>query len=467
MMGNVPMRIGTLAAVVLLYGFALWLGLYLIRRDPQSARMRDTGLGLVAYACALACGALADTATHHTTVLTRLRWPLVLLPALCWTGALIHLLPEDLPARGRLVRGWAFALPLVAGALLLLSLLTPIFADGQRAAPLVVDAIILLPMLALVARIGQAARGRAREMVGVLAVVTLFFTLSMGLLLVPLSGLPRLWAALLVGVDIVGLGLVIARFDAFDQGEALLPDMLRSFDAALLSALVFGGQVALVAALTTGPTASLLALLLAVIATAIALPTFADSLGALLDRAALGRLPQVRTARAELRAEVAALPRANPALDPATLDEAEFARLTRRALSHFGDLPRLSASPLTQLPLITRRLCDRNAPDDALERAAELKAALAESVARLKPRVGGDFGTSDEWRHYNALHWPYIVGLKPYSLRADSRPADPAARDALEWLRSSVPERTLYNWQNAAAKLVAHDLHTRETAVSH
>jgi hypothetical protein len=32
------------------------------------------------------------------------------------------------------------------------------------------------------------------------------------------------------------------------------------------------------------------------------------------------------------------------------------------------------------------------------------------------------------------------------------------ARDVLEWFRTNVPERTLHNWQNAAAKLVAQDL---------
>jgi len=32
-------------------------------------------------------------------------------------------------------------------------------------------------------------------------------------------------------------------------------------------------------------------------------------------------------------------------LDPAGMDEAEFIKLTRRALSHYGDLTKLTASP--------------------------------------------------------------------------------------------------------------------------
>jgi hypothetical protein len=93
-----------------------------------------------------------------------------------------------------------------------------------------------------------------------------------------------------------------------------------------------------------------------------------------------------------------------------------------------------------------------------LERAAELKAVLTESIIRLKPRGEDDFGTSDEWRYYNALYFLYVVGLKPYSQRTQHIPTDPVTRKALEWFRVHVPERTLYNWQNAATRLIAQDL---------
>jgi hypothetical protein len=114
-------------------------------------------------------------------------------------------------------------------------------------------------------------------------------------------------------------------------------------------------------------------------------------------------------------------------------------------------------------------LKQRGAPDNTLERAAELKALLCESIERLKPREsnGVGFGATDAWRHYNALYFPYVVGMKPYR----SRYVDEAAlangdlnadtRAALEWFRVSVPERTLHNWQTAAARLVAQDLRER------
>jgi len=61
---------------------------------------------------------------------------------------------------------------------------------------------------------------------------------------------------------------------------------------------------------------------------------------------------QNRRARDDARAAASALPRLDAERDLADMDAAEFARLTRRALSHYGDLPRLAANPLTRLPQI-------------------------------------------------------------------------------------------------------------------
>ncbi len=450
------------------YGFALWLGLYLIVRDRRSVRLRMTGLGLIAYALALACDLVAGVAqsTSLALLVTELRSSMLLLPPLFWIGALIDVLPEGFSYRHSLVRLRSVALPPAAALLVLLSFGAGSIGVGGRgvvsAIQFIIAAIVLLPMLTLVRLVWRSVGGRrTRQAAGILVVVTLFFGLSTAFVIFRLGWLPPLWRTLTVGVDLVALGVAIAYFDAFDQGETLLADMLRSLVAALLSALVFGGQVALVIAFVGGINLPVLLVLLACVASAIAVPTAADPIGNLLDRVTLARRPRVQAARAEMRAVSAALPRANPALDPASIDMAEFERLTRRALSHFGDLPRLASSPLTQLPLVDQRLAKRGASGDALERAAELKALLVESIDKLKPRNGGDFGTSDEWRHFNAVYFPYVAGLKPYSRRVDAQPDDPAVREALEWFRVAVPERTLYNWQTAAAKLIARDLRSR------
>ena len=54
----------------------------------------------------------------------------------------------------------------------------------------------------------------------------------------------------------------------YTSHEALLPDVARSFAFALFVVLLFGGQVALVMAVSTGITLPMLLLLLAVVMTA-------------------------------------------------------------------------------------------------------------------------------------------------------------------------------------------------------
>jgi hypothetical protein len=202
----------------------------------------------------------------------------------------------------------------------------------------------------------------------------------------------------------------------------------------------------------------MVALLLATVAAAIATQVLGRQAQGLADRLAFPQAPRLQEARAALRASEAALPRLSdePRLD--ALDAAEFARLTRRALSHYGDLARLAASPLTRLPQIEARLRARGAPDQPVERAAELQALLGESIARLRPRGQGEFGTTDAWRYYNALYFPYVAGVRPYRRRDDLGAVDGLARQALDWFDAQVPQRTLHNWQNTAAQLIAQDL---------
>jgi hypothetical protein len=137
-------------------------------------------------------------------------------------------------------------------------------------------------------------------------------------------------------------------------------------------------------------------------------------------------------------------------LEPDSIDEDQFTRLTRRALSHLGDLPRLATNPLVNLPVITGT--------NPLDRAHALKSLLVQSIQKLEPQSDAKFGTIDEWRYYNAVHFPYVLGLKPYARRADYDSLDDASRAALDWFQTSVPERTLHNWQNTAAKLIAEDI---------
>jgi hypothetical protein len=469
-----------LALEVITFGFAWWLGLYLLARDPARPLLRRAGLGLVAYALALAAGLLSVRAPMILDViLDRIHQLLILLPALCWSGALVLLLPEELLLRGRLDRAWRYGLLPLAGLLALLAFATDAAPTvDQFGAPQVGPAYLALALLALLPLAGglvlvwrtRWAAG-VRRPFGLLLAAGMFFGLGTALA-VGIPGVPgdgggaattwfgvsRAWSVLAIGLDLVLLDVAIAWLDAFDEGETLRLDIVRSLAGASFAALLFGSQVALAMRLGAGFGLPMLALLLATVAAAVAIQALASPLQAALDRLAFAGAPGLRHARAELRGAAEALPRLDTGLDLAALEPAEFARLTRRALSHYGDLPRLASSPLTRLPQIGARLAARRAPDDPLERAAELKRLLAESIARLKPHDVGDFGSSDEWRFYNALYFPYIVGLKPYSRRNSHDQLDPPAQAALDWFQRTVPERTLHNWQNAAAKLVAQRL---------
>ena len=479
------MTTGLLILEILAYSLALWLGLYLLARNPASSRLRWAGLGLVVYALSLASDLLIAYAPAPGLALNlaRLHWSLLFFPALFWLGAMIHLLPEESPLRLPLERLWRYGLLPAALLFYLFSAGSSLIFDFSRFPPQpgpvypVFAGAVLLPMLITLLLIGHIYRRLSRppspsaapefaqippRSLGGLLVATLFFSLGAGLLIFPLDWLPRTWVLLAIGFDLILLGVVVAGLDAFAEGESLLPDFFRSFDYSAASVLLFGGLVGLAMVGGAGTNFPMVALLLAIIAAVITTQVFGDSLQAALDRLAFASFPQLRQARADLRAAASALPRLNEIGDFEALDEAEFARLTRRALSHFGDLPRLATSPLTYLPLIEARLAARGAPANTLERAAELKSLLAESIARLKPRDQGDFGTSEAWRHYNALYFPYVVGLKPYSRRSDySNGWDPVAYQALEWFQAQVPERTLHNWQNVAAKLIAQDLKER------
>jgi hypothetical protein len=455
---------------VIIYSFSLWLGLYLISRNPGQPRLLWSGLGLVLYALSLAGETLmAYTSSPETGItLARLYRPLFFLPALFWLGAITSLLPGEDTARRWLSQLFRFGLLPAALLFYLLSVSTNLIFDFSQGLPktgptyfLFAAAVLLSLLVALFLAERAFVTATPKQPYGLVLVATLFFGLGAGLLLFPMAWLSRAWLILAAGLDLLLLGLVIAWLDAFDEGETLLPHFLRSLDAAALSGFIFGGLVILTMALGTGLTLPLVGLLLATLAAAIAGQVFLEPFQNLLDRLAFSTLPRLRRARADLRAVAEALPREEGSLPLDKLDSAQLDRLTRRALSHMGNLPRLAANPLTQLPLIEERLHPQNGGDNTLERAAELKSLLTESIMRLKPRNKGEFGASEEWRFYNALYFPYVVGLKPYSLRTDYENLDPVAQEALTWFRTYVPERTLYNWQNAAAKLIAQDLEER------
>lgn len=420
---------------VIAFGVAWWLGLYLLARGAAKPTLRRAGIGLVGYALALAADGLGND---------RLTAVLLCLPAVFWTGVLVALLPD----RPAVDRWWRLGV-------------LPVTVVVAAASAFTSEALIAIVVAPLFWALGLLLRHRTKVRpdgaFGVLVVALLMFGLTWALVLVGFDVAPRELMLAGIGLDLALLGGCVAVFDAFDEGESIRRDMLWSLAVAGGTAVLFGSQVAL-AMLVAG---DLELLLHGVVAAAIAVQVLARPINALADRFAFS--PELRRERGELRDVAAALPRRDETLALAALDEAEFVRLTRRALSNYGDLGKLVSSPLAALPAIDERLAARGAAGAPLERATELKALLLETIARLKPR-DGDFGTSEEWRHYNALYFYYVVGVRPYSVRTKVTELDPVARRALAWFADHVPERTLHNWQAAAAKIVAAEL---RASVSH
>ncbi|PSK97846.1 hypothetical protein CLV30_1212 [Haloactinopolyspora alba] len=422
---------------------AWWLGLYLLGRDRTDPVMSRSGAGLLAYAAALVLEPFdTDWTVDPGAVLAGL-------PVLIWTGVLVALLPAEHPLRQGAELSWRrTVLPAGTVALVLASWLG---GPWEVAA----TALVLVPLaaaLVLLVRARSVTSGRD----GIVVLVTLLFGLGVALLLMPLDWVPDGLVLAGIGLDLVVLGVVAAVTNALESGEALAADLRRSAMGAGFVAVVFGGQVGVVLA-GVDDDAALRPLVFGIVATAVALVTLASPLQAMADRFVFAGTPRLRDERSELRAATDALPRRDEHHELAAMDETAFTRLVRDALRHYGDLGKLVSSPLTRLPAVDERLAARGGPEQSLDRAVELKAILLESIERLRPREQV-FGTSDEWRHYNALYFPYVAGIRPYRRQPDLSSLDETSRRAFDWFRRYVPERTLYNWQHAAARLVAADI---------
>ncbi len=451
------------ALSAMVFSLSGWLGLYLLARDPRKPVLVLAAIGLCGFGLVVALDAVRTGGGHtpaHAGLLSQTEIYLVAVPSAAWFAVLLELSRPCEHWRARTLEvvlvGGVAALTLF-GAMLAGSVDGPL-RPGHLVMFAVISASTLGAMIAALRRPAQPV-----SVAGIVVVATLFFALANAILVIPLGLVPSWLALASTGFDLLLLGVAVALWDAFDEGQALRADMLRSFAGSMFVAVLLGCQALIGLAATRGePTAQtvLTVLLFTTLAIALAVQVLADPLAGLLDRLAFWKSPALRAERAALRDTGAALPlRSDDALHD--VDDETFARLTRRALGHYGDLTKLVASPLTALPVIDARLSARGAPDNPLERANELKAVLADAIGRLKPRDAGDFGTTEQWRHYNSLYFPYVVGVRAYAQNATAAGLDPTARQAWQWLVTEVPQRSLHNWQNAAARLIAADLRGR------
>jgi hypothetical protein len=429
---------------LLSFTLSLWLGLFLLARGPH-IRLRLTALGLLFYTTAL------------IIEIPALSLMLRLLPPIFWVGAILYLEQRIIDNHPIMHKLWMYVLIPVTILLGGFFLFNP--SASQDFPYLWISLLIgLLPLIfTLILLRDYLTFLQPKQITGILITATIFFGLGEGFLLFPTYWLPQEYMLPAIGLDLLFLGFCIAWFDAFDEGETFLPDMIRSFVLTSIIVLIFAGQVGFLIAIRTGLTDGMKLLLTTTVLASILVAVFGSSLQNLLDGFAFSRNPSVREERRRLVTESNILSRKDASIDLSKLNEDERSRLTRRALSHFGNLNRLASNPLTQLPEIELQIKRRGVPDTTLDRANELKSTLTESILKLKPQGEKDFDTTDEWRFYNSLFFPYVTGLHPYSLTQEKK-LEGFEKDALEWFQSFVPERTLHNWQNTAARLIANDL---------
>ncbi|MET0474628.1 MAG: hypothetical protein ABW001_08310 [Mycobacterium sp.] len=446
-----------MSAVV--FALSWWLGLYLLARGPRKPVLVLAAVGLTSFAVVVALDAVRHLSTSHAVTLSHVEVYLTVVPGVAWCAVLLELARPSDTWRSR--AGEALLVAVVAAMAITGAALAGSVDGPLRLGHWVMFAVISLSTLGAMA-FAVRRQAKPRRVIGVAVTATLFFSLGNAIVVIPLGLVPSWLALASTGFDVLVLGVAVALWDAFDEGHALRADMLRSFTGSVVVAVLFGGQV-LVGMSVTDEHAALSVLLFTSLAVAIGINVMADPLAGVLDRLAFSSSPALRADRAALRRTEAALPlRSDSPLDG--VDDETFVRLTRRALGHYGDLSKLVASPLTALRVVDERLARRGAPDQPLERANELRALLADRIAALKPRDGADFGTGEQWRHYNSLYFPYVVGVRAYAQNATAAGLDPVARQAWQWFVTQVPQRSLHNWQNAAARVIAADL--RGTPVS-
>ena len=313
----------------------------------------------------LIAAAVATSALLGATGRINLPAALVTLSASLWTGGMVALLPEEAPSRTRLLRVWQFVLFPLAALVAIFSALSAYMAVAQW----MLMVLVVVPLILLTA---AAVRDRPaplpKRLRWLLAWVAAMYVLSLsGVYLVQNAQLAR-WFLVATAFDLSLLGLVAAGIDAHEQGERFRRDFVRELDAALIAALLFGLPVILTMLLSTGATPAMIALSLVVIGLAIAGQTLNEAIQGLLDRVAFSTATALRQERAALRETAANLPRADER-SLLTLDEDEFAAVTRRALSQLGNLPKLAASPLAQLAIIDQRLAAAKLDDNTLTRA--------------------------------------------------------------------------------------------------
>ena len=428
---------------VLAFALSWWLACYLIGRDPGRTVLRWAAATLGAYAIGVMIWTLAPG-----SALAQI-WSAV--PALGFAAVVVAVLPLPPGERRPIDRG-----ALVLGVLFLIMVI---------ALPGVGKLVGLTPLIGALTLLWRArAQVIPPRLPAALIAMAVLYAAGLALLLRPgPAGGPAL-AIAATGLDLLMVGYLVAVAHAVETGERLRPDLRRSLATAAVVIVLFGGPAIGTLLIVNGHD-GVVALQFGMVGAAAAVAGLGNRLRRLLDRLALADEDALRADRRALFLNADALLRRRERSRLTAIGEPDFLRLTSRALSDFGDLDRLTRSPLTDLPAVERRLAGRE--DQPRARARELRAVLRECVSGLRPP--GPFGTTDEWRYYNALQFCCVLGLNPYARRLRLDGLSRGARLAVDWFRRYVPRDVCRQWQREAAMVVAEqlwtELRTRQRAI--
>src|SRR5271166_1546172 len=243
------------ALSALVFSLSWWLGLYLLARGPRKPVLALAAIGLCSFAAAVALDAIR--LVTRSAVLGHVEIYLVAVPGVAWFAVLVELARPSDGGRGR--TGEVLLVGVVAALTLVGATLAGTVSGPLRLGHVVMCVVISASTLgAMVA----ALRNRAQKIpvVGLVITATLFFALANAILIIPLGVVPSWLALASTGCDVLGLGVAVALWDAFDEGQALRGDMLRSFTGTGAVAVLLGGQMLIGIALTPRQTTAQTAL---------------------------------------------------------------------------------------------------------------------------------------------------------------------------------------------------------------
>jgi hypothetical protein len=220
------------------FALSWWLGLYLWARNLRKPVLALAALGLTSFALVVALDALRVGGLYPDQ-LNRVEVYLVVVPAIAWFGVLLEMSRSPDDRRSRVVE--VAAVSIVAAAALTGAALAGTVSGPLRLGHWVMFSVVSISTL-MAMGVALRRQRRPRRAWRAAIVATLFFALGNAILVIPLGLVPS-WVALAsTACDVVLLGVAVALWDAFDEGQALRADMLRSFVGSVVVGLVFGSK---------------------------------------------------------------------------------------------------------------------------------------------------------------------------------------------------------------------------------